>query len=340
MSAIGSMREIAGRWALGIASMAAVSGALAQDAILPLSQGQSQLDNPAAMVAASEDWEVQMQHAARWGNVNTGFNTQALTARKSLRWGDMPGQVGLRFVEDRLGPGLSHRAYGVQASIEQQLGRALIVGAGVQLGLAEWSWDLTGLSWGQQYGPGGFDPSAATGEDAELLRGASRYADWALGVAIDFSGAVNLRGDLALHHGRQNVGLIDTRADSLAFRFHAGSSMEAPLELGSSQVGTLRIWQRSDLQGGEQLLELGAEIRHSFGHNSQYTRHSRSNEIGIGLAYQNTGALRPIFSWRGAGGWSARLGPTLSTGPSGASQGWALALGFAPTYGLLRYPTR
>ena len=322
---------------IGLATMVQVQ---AQDAVLPLAEGPSQLDNPAAMVGARENWEAQIQQAARWANVNSGFNTQALTARKSLRWGDLPGQIGLRIVEDRLGPGLSHRSFGLQASVEQQLGRALIVGAGVQLGLAEWHWDLTDLSWGQQYGPGGFDPGAATGEDAELLRGASRYADWALGVAVDFSSTVDLRGDIALHHGRQNVGLLDTRADSLALRLHIGSSLEAPIKLGTRPIGTFKAWHRLDLQGGAKRLELGVELRHRFGHNSQYTRHSRSNEVGIGLAYQSAGVLRPIISWRGIGGWSARLGPALSSGASGASQGWALALGFAPTKGLLRYPTR
>jgi len=322
---------------LACTSMALVSNITAQDALLPLYSASSGLDNPAALTGQPETWSVEIQNAARWSGVNTGFSTQAFAARLRVRPAGVEAQIGLRLVEDRLGPGLSHRSYGVQAAVEQRINHETVVGAGVQLGAARWAWDFANLSWGSQYGATGYDPTAATGEDETLLKGSSLYPDWALGVAL-VHGIFST--EAALHHGLQSAGLFEARADSIRFRLHQGAEIELPIGPPHAAFGTLVLWQRGDFQGGWRHIEVGAEMRHTFGHNSQYTSNSRSNELGIGLAYQSVGVLRPILSWRGYGGWSVRLGPAISAGPSGASQGWALAIGYAPTAGLVNYPTR
>jgi type IX secretion system PorP/SprF family membrane protein len=236
-------------------------------------------------------------------------------------WGDKAGEAEFATVTGKLSASYSKRMGGGRKEAHY-----LVVGA--EGGVAQRSLDFLKLRWGAQHnGAGGFDETAATGED-NLNNDNFIFADIAAGLlwfsVFDENNSFYLGG--AFHHlNRANQSFYEGEEDFLYSRFtlHAGGEFEISRKVGlvpgviamfqgpSFQVNSgtsLKFLLGSGRGGDQQAFHLGAWVRVSNAIESGVltdavilqTRFDY-NQFSIGFSYDvNVSALKPASNNNGA----------------------------------------
>ena len=337
-----SLRHIG--WMAGIAMVSWHTAELrAQEALVPWVGGMPGAEHPATWALQEDTWTVGLQHATRWA---AGEETMA-NQWFSAGWNPSGNRTGWS------GSGLDHWAFGTAHSTVQAAGgwhesrhalhAALRVpldngwtgSAGLGLGARAWILDGRAWSWDAQYGPGGHNPTAPTGEPEGLVGGAGVEPEVTLSMGAQHSprrgqGPV-LRGAASLHH------ILSVSAPT--FQPMAGDTVrrtvsvwfEVEDDLGVKGL-TWTAWVRGAAQGPSHLIELGSSVGWTFGNASRHTRNTLGHRLDIGTLWRSDGGFRIPFSWTHA---ELRVwtGPGLDIGhPSPATGGWAFGAVWSPDF--------
>ena len=222
----------------------------------------------------------------------------------------------------------------LQGAVRIPLDQGWIGAAGLGVGVAHWNLDGRNWSWDTQYGAGGYDPNAPTGEPDGLTYGLAWNPEVQAGVAAARPADRGRSGPewnaaATLHHALRPVQphFLPVAADTLSRRISWWTE-------GRGDIGIERIqwcgWHRGSLQGPAAWVELGAGLGRTFGQASRYTRDAQSHHLEVGLLWRSDGLLRLPLTWQ-HGGITCWIAPGLrSRHPSPAATGWAVAIAWSP----------
>ena len=310
-----------------------------QEAVVPWVGGLPGLDHPAAWGLGEGRVSAGVQHAERWTQGQEAFRSHWLgagwrlqdpsTARPGAQW-----TLAWTSMLDPQASGWTEGRHVLQAAVRVPLDRGWNGSAGLGAGVAHWTLDGRNWSWDAQYGPGGFNPAASTGEPDGQVVGGSWHPEVTLGVAAEKprrrgqSGPA-LRGAASLHHALRPVQphFLPIAADTTSRRVSWWGEGTGNLGLENVQW---HAWHRGSLQGRAAFAEIGAGLGRTFGSASRYTRDAQSHHLRIGFLWRSDGFLRLPLTWQ-HGGVTCWVAPGIRSGhPSPAATGWTAALTWSP----------
>ena len=296
-------------WMAGIAIVSVHPVALrAQEALPPWIGGMPGTEHPAAWALQDDTWSFGLQHATRWAAGEETLADQWFGAGWNPT-GNRTGWSGSGL--DRWAFGTAHSAvqagsgwresrHALHAALQVPLDNGWTGSAGFGLGARAWILDGRTWSWDAQYGPGGYDPTASTGEPDGLVGGAGVEPEVSLGVAAQRSPRGGqgplLRGAAGLHH------VLSVPAPT--FQPMAGDTVRRTMsgwfevedDLGVKRL-TWTAWVRGAVQGPSHFIEIGSSAGWTFGNASRHTRNTLGHRLDIGMLWRSDGRVRIPFSW-------------------------------------------
>ena len=135
------------------------------------------------------------------------------------------------------GNGWQESRHALHTAVRVPLDQGWTASAGLGIGARTWILNGQSWSWDAQYGPGGYDPTAPSGEPDGLVSGAGVAPELALGIAAGRRPRQGpaLQGAISLHH------VLPVAAPT--FQPMAGDTASHTVSLGSNQndLGVKRI---------------------------------------------------------------------------------------------------
>ena len=318
-----------------------LGGVRAQEALTPWIGGMPGTEHPAAWALQQDPWAFGLQHATRWAGAadpiadqwfSAGWNpTPDGTGWTGAGLGDWA--FGTAHSTVQAGNGWRESRHALHAAVRVPLDQGWTGSAGLGIGARTWVLDGRSWSWDAQYGPGGYNPTAPSGEPDGLVAGAGIAPELALSIAAGRRPRQGpaLQGAISLHH------VLPVAAPT--FQPMAGDTasrtVSAWLEV-QDDLGVKRMlwtaWWRGAIQGPSQLIELGSTIGWTFGNASRHTRNTLGHRLAVGALWRTDGRFRIPFSWE-HGELRVWTGPAFGIGhPSPAAGGWALGAVWAPDF--------
>ena len=330
----------------GLMSVALLStGSLrmaAQESMAPWTGGLPGIEHPAAWALVETPLACGVQHANRWTGGSGAMNDQWLgigwtPQPKGGGWGNNISNwsFGLSNRIQAAGQGWNEMRHALHAAIKVPLAQDWKGSAGIGIGVRGWVLDGRQWSWDQQYGSGGYNPAAPTGEPDGLVAGAGLSPEVAVGFAWQHqqrSGqGPRFQGAVSLHHVLPitSAHFMTTHADTV--RRTLSGWVETLGQLGNGALDG-RAWLRGAWQGQSHLIEVGTGIGKSWGTTSRYTRNTLGHHFELGIIWRTDGVLRAPLTWQ-HGELTTWLAPGLQVGhPSPAAQGWAVGMTWNPDF--------
>lgn len=328
-------------WAAGLWCSTLWAPLCAQHALPPWIGGLPGLEHPAAWGLQEGGIAFGAQHASQWSQGAEPLNHQWL----GFSWSPSPAArgwsggglgrwtFGTRHHTAARATGWTEGRHALQAAVRIPLDGDWTGAAGIGLGARTWVLDGRSWSWDSQYGPGGYDPTASTGEPDGRVVGAGWSPVLTLGVAGEYrprrAKAAQLKGAVTLQHVLPPTAphFQDTPVDTLSRA--AGWWMEVRQDLGSGGF-TWTAWHRGAWQQPAAIAEFGGTLERTFGNASLHTRETLGHRIGLGVIWRTDGLFRLPFTWR-HGDLRLWLAPGVDIGHrSPAADGWALGLTWQP----------
>ena len=244
-----------------------------QEAVAPWASGMPGLEHPAAWGLGTGRVAAGVQHAERWTQGREAFHTQWVGAGWRMGNGRQ-AQRGARWTWAGA-PCSTARLQGGRKAATSSKGPSGFPGqrlewrSGLGVGVAHWTLDGRDWSWDAQYGPGGYNPGAPTGEPEGLTSGGSWNPEVTAGVAAERparrgNAAPALKAAVTLHHALRPIQphFLPIAADTTSRRLSWW--MEGEGELGLETL-TWRAWHRGSLQGAAAWTEIGGSIGRTLG---------------------------------------------------------------------------
>lgn len=318
------------------------SAVFGQAALPPWISSMPGLEHPAAWAMGEHPLQMGLQQDSRWNGdgqplmglwAGAGWQPEAKGGYN--RRGPDPLSFGISFKEDPLSTGWRERSLSISAAASASINRDWKAHAGLSVGASAWRLDPASWSWNAQYGPGGFDPQAPTGEEqVDGANGGSRL-DVAISLGVSptraarRNGKAVFQGAATLHHLSSGKAphLSPAAGDSIRWRPAWWLEGQGSLDWEKFEW---RAWHRGTVQAQSHLLEWGMAVGRPFGTTARFTKTQLSHHIETGLLWRSDGLLRLILGWE-------RNGLRLNTGPAWTvgrlwrpAAGWSLGLTWSP----------
>jgi len=313
----------------------------AQGAAAPWISALPGVEHPAIWTMSDRPVTMGVQTQSRWNGNGPPLQATWLAAGwqpssgKAGRYrNSMPSGFGLTASDDMAAGGWRRRHAALAFSTASALNRDWKASAGLSLGVDQWLLDPANWAWNAQYGAGGYNPAAPSGEqNASTTSGTRILAAAGIGLTrIQRSAGntgSNTRAALTLHHIAQGPmpHLSPEQPDTTRWKYTWWLETGGALDWGDL---SWRAWHRGALQGAGKLLEGGVVLGRAFGSTARFTKTQLSHHLETGLLWRSDGVLRMVIGWR-------RDGLALTTGPGWSigtlwrpPPGWCLALTWAP----------
>ena len=197
--------------------------------------------NPALAGVAGEDVRIMTAYKRQWASVPVDYTT--FYGAVDSKWnpfgsgGNFFGW-GLLLNHDQAGDGdwTLNNLMG-QFAYTHQLKKGVYATIGTQMGFGERSFNLSGLTFDNQYNGDVFDPTRGTGERFSDTR--TRY--W------DFGAGFNIHLQKADQRSKLDIGFGLHHLNTPSENFYFGSSIDIPVRKDFYAVGFLKITEKLDL---------------------------------------------------------------------------------------------
>ena len=315
----------------------------AQESVAPWISGLPGLEHPAAWSLGTASVTAGAQTESRWAHHGEPLSSFWFGAQWRPELKGKGGRSSERnnwsfgaktSLEDQAS-GWKHGHHTLHGALAIPLNRQWQGAAGIGLGVSHWVLDGRPWSWDAQYGPGGYNATAPTGEPESLVVGGSVQPEVSVSLAAErrvqmrssqpqYKGAVTLRHLIRNPSPHFLIQHADTTSRHLAWW------MEGSSDLGLEDL-RWRAWHRGAWQGSAKIMEWGAALSRTFGTASRFTREEMSHDIEWGVLVRTDGLIRLPLLWKHAG-LACWIAPGFSLqSASAVSSPWAASVLWSPS---------
>lgn len=197
--------------------------------------------NPAATGVFEGDLRFAGAYRSQWQQVPVRYNSFVAAADwKALRRNTNLLSAGMALQHDFAGDaGLSWSQVMMTAAVTQAIGENQAIGVGFGVGVAQRAFDLSALTFKNQWTGDVFDPSRPS---KEALRNST-------GVVPTLAAGVNWHWSAADTRTHFNVGAGAMHLNRPKFSFEAGSANRLPLRLTVNAAGGVQVAEKWDAVG-------------------------------------------------------------------------------------------
>jgi len=195
--------------------------------------------NPAATGVFEGDFRFAAAYRSQWTSVPVSYSTFAGAADwKAVRRNTNLLSVGFAMQHDRAGDaGLTWTHAGATAAVTQALGEKQALGVGFGFGFAQRAFDLSNLTFKNQWTGDLFDPGRAT---KESLRNST-------GLVPTLSAGLNWHYGPSDSRSRLDIGAGANHLNRPKFSFDADSPNRLPMRITANAAGALQVAERLDV---------------------------------------------------------------------------------------------
>lgn len=278
-----------------------------------------------------------LNYKEQWRSITTPYQTIAASFDMPLftkKWKQNNLGIGATFFSDKAGDAnMGATQFNLSLAYDEELSKSNDLLFGLQAGYCQRSFDISKLSWDNQYNGTNFDPALPSNEPL-TYNSNFNYIDLSGGMAWSYSQNANsqyLLGVSVFHLNRPSLYYYQASDERLDTKLvvHGGASLH---KQNSNFTFTPSFIYFS--QGTQQELTFGSMFRYRLQEASRITGFNDESAISLGIWYRFNDAVIPCIRYEFGGKYTVEISYDTNVSEliniSHAKGGFEIALMFVP----------